>query len=48
MQQIYWEYTLRISLYSVQMRENASQNNSEHEHFLRSEFFKVKLDSVKS
>ena len=48
MQQIYWEYTLRISLYSVQMRENASQNNSEHGHFLRSEFFKVKLDSVKS
>ena len=26
----------RISLYSVHMRENAKQNNSEHGHFLRS------------
>ena len=26
-----------ISLYSVQMRESADQNNSEHGHFLRSE-----------
>ena len=26
----------RISLYSVHMRENAEQNNSEHGHFLRS------------
>ena len=28
---------LRISPYSVQMRENAGQNNFEYEHFLRSE-----------
>ena len=28
---------LCISLYSVQMRENADQNNSEYGHFLRSE-----------
>ena len=27
---------LRISPYSVQMRENADQNKSEYEHFLRS------------
>ena len=27
---------LRFSLYSVRMRENADQNNSEHGHFLRS------------
>ena len=27
---------LRISLYSVRMRENADQNNSEYGHFLRS------------
>ena len=27
-----------ISPYSVQMRENADQNNSEYGHFLRSEF----------
>ena len=26
---------LRISPYSVRMRENADQNNSEYEHFLR-------------
>ena len=30
---------LRISPYSVQMRENADQNNSEYEHFLHSECF---------
>ena len=30
-------HTLRISPYSVQMRKNADQNNSEYEHFLRSE-----------
>ena len=28
--------TLRISLYSFRMRENADQNNSEYGHFLRS------------
>ena len=28
---------LRISPYSVQMRENTDQNNSEYEHFLRNE-----------
>ena len=28
---------LRISPYSVRMRENANQNNSEYEHFSRSE-----------
>ena len=28
---------LRISPYSVRMRENTNQNNSEHRHFLRSE-----------
>ena len=28
---------LRISRYSVQMQENADQNNSEYGHFLRSE-----------
>ena len=36
---IWTEYgeILRISPYSVRMRENADQNNSEHGHFLRSE-----------
>ena len=35
---IWTEYgeILRISPYSVRMRENADQNNSEHGHFLRS------------
>ena len=28
--------TVRISLYSVWMRENADQNNSDYGHFLRS------------
>ena len=28
---------LRISPYSVQMRENTDQNNSEYRHFLRSD-----------
>ena len=38
-----------ISPYSVRMRENADQNNSEYEHFLRSEECqeKLKLDSLK-
>ena len=31
---------LRISLYSVQMRENADENNSEYGHFLRSDCYK--------
>ena len=31
---------LRISPYSVRMRENADQNNSKYEHFLRSEHWK--------
>ena len=30
---------LRISPYSVRMRENTDQNNSEYGHFLRSEYF---------
>ena len=30
-----------IAPYSVWMRENADQNNSEHEHFLRSDFVNV-------
>ena len=30
---------LRISPYSVRMRENADQNNSEYGHFLRSDIF---------
>ena len=29
---------LRISLYSVRMRENADKNNSEYRHFLRSDY----------
>ena len=29
---------LRISLYSVRMRENMDQNNSEYRHFLRSDY----------
>ena len=34
---IWTEYgkILRVSLYSVRMRENADRNNSEYEHFLR-------------
>ena len=35
--QIYAIYQLFISPYSVRMRENADQNNSEYGHFLRSE-----------
>ena len=35
--QIYPIYQLFISPYSVRMRENADQNNSEYGHFLRSE-----------
>ena len=37
---IWTEYgeILRTSSYSVQMRENTDQNNSEYEHFLRSAF----------
>ena len=31
-----YEEIPRISLYSVQMRENTDQNNSEYRHFLRS------------
>ena len=31
--------TLRISPYSVRMRENTNQNNSKYGHFLRSENF---------
>ena len=31
---------LRISPYSVQMRENVDQNNSEYGHFLRSDVLK--------
>ena len=31
----------RISPYSVRMRENADQNNSEHGHFLRSDIVMV-------
>ena len=30
------DWILRISLYSLQMRENTDQNNSEYELFLRS------------
>ena len=33
------EEILRISPYSVQMRENADQNNSEYGHFLRSQSY---------
>ena len=36
-------FILRISSYSVQMRENTDQNNSEYGHFLRSARFKTKL-----
>ena len=32
---------LRISPYSVRMRENTDQNNSEYCHFLRSAYFPV-------
>ena len=32
-----WEKATSISPYSVQMRENADQNNSEYEHFSRSD-----------
>ena len=32
------EWNLSISPYLVQMRENVGQNNSEYEHFLRSEW----------
>ena len=31
--------TLRISSYSVQMRENTDQNNSKYRHFLLSDYF---------
>ena len=34
-----YEEILRISQYSVQMRENTDQNNSEYGHFLRSEIY---------
>ena len=34
---------LRISLYSVQMRENTDQNNSEYEHFLLSDSYYDKI-----
>ena len=34
-------FLLRISPYSVQIRENADQNNSEYGHFLRSESFHI-------
>ena len=33
-----YEEIRNLSLYSVQMRENAEQNNSEYGHFLRSVF----------
>ena len=39
-----YDEILRTSPYSVQMRENADQNNSEYEQFLRSEvqtYFKI-------
>ena len=35
---------LRISPYSVQMRENKDQKNSEYGHFSRSAKFKAKVD----
>ena len=36
--EIFWTVFSRIwTKYSVWMRENADQNNSEYEHFLRSE-----------
>ena len=35
----YLDWIFRISPYSVRMRENADQNNSEYEHFLRSGCF---------
>ena len=34
---------LRISPYSVRMRENTDQNNFEYGHFLRSDFFQLLL-----
>ena len=42
---IWTEYgeILRISPYSVRMRENTDQNNSEYIHFLRSEVYETSL-----
>ena len=37
---IFPQSDLRIFPYSVQMRENANQNNSEYRHFLRSVLIK--------
>ena len=41
---------IRITLYSVQIWENADQNNSEYDHFLRSarnsENFKYKCNKI--
>ena len=36
-------YFLRISPYSVRMRDNTDENNSEYGHFSRSEYFYQKL-----
>ena len=33
---VIWLYTPYLSVYSVRMRENADQNNSEYGHFLGS------------
>ena len=36
-----WIQKIRISTYLVWMQENADQNNSEYEHFLRSDLQRV-------
>ena len=42
---VFWVILVRISPYSVRMRENADQNNSEYGHFLRSEQHNSNLTS---
>ena len=37
-----------MSPYSVRMRENTDQNNSEYGYFSRSEYYVYKFDSVAS
>ena len=38
---------IRISWYSIQMRENADQNNCGYKHFLRSEMVLVEISYMK-
>ena len=41
-----YKVILRISSYSVQMRENTDQENSEYEHFLRSDTYRRTNTSI--